>query len=217
MDMQVNRDRPWIGFALTAAVLTVALATLARADDDSDRFRLRLKSSTFSDGDTLPLSMVDNIVQNGVNLCTADGSAGGNESPELSWERAPPRTRTFVVIAFDTTASFTHWGMYNISGKTTGLPANAGVPNSAFGQQVLNDFFDVPGYEGPCPPAGVAPVAHQYVFTVYALSTRLTLPNLANFPDNAETLYQAVIAAGARGEVLASASIAGSFSSTPAN
>jgi Raf kinase inhibitor-like YbhB/YbcL family protein len=162
--------------------------------------------------------MVDNILNNsGVNVCTADGSVGGNESPELSWERAPAKTRTFVVVAYDTTASFTHWGMYNISGKRTGLPANAGTPNSPFGQQVLNDFFDVPAYEGPCPPPGVAPDAHQYVFTVYALKTQLQLPSLANFPDNASTLYQALLAASRRGEVLASASIAGFFSSTPAD
>jgi Raf kinase inhibitor-like YbhB/YbcL family protein len=216
MDTRVNGGHPGARFALAAALVAAALAPLARADED-EGFRLRVNSSTFRDGGTLPLSMVDNIVQNGVNVCTADGSAAGNESPELSWEHAPPRTRSFVVVAFDTTASFTHWGMYNISGRTTGLPANAGVPNSTFGQQVLNDFFDVPAYEGPCPPAGVAPAAHQYVFTVYALSTRLKLPNLANFPDNAATLYQALIAAGGRGEVLASASIAGLFSATAAN
>jgi hypothetical protein len=215
MDTPISRRRLWARLALTLGVATTGLAGAAHADDDG--FRLHLRSSTFANGGTLPLSMVDNIVSNGVNVCTADGSAGGNQSPELSWERAPEKTRSFVVVAYDTTASFTHWGMYNISARATGLPANAGAPNSPFGQEVLNDFFDVPAYEGPCPPPGVAPVAHQYVFTVYALKTELKLPNLANFPDNASTLYQALLAASDRGEVLASASIAGFFASTPAD
>jgi len=216
MDTQVIRAGLWKRFAISTALATFAVAPLAHGGDE-EGFRLRLHSGTFTNGGTLPVSMIDNIAPNGVNLCTVDGTPGGNESPELSWEHAPRETRSFVVVAFDTTASFTHWGMYNISAKAGGLPANAGVPGSSYGQQVLNDFFDVPAYEGPCPPVGVAPVSHQYVFTVYALATRLTLPNLANFPDNAETLYQALLTAGSRGEVLASASIAGFFSATPAN
>jgi Raf kinase inhibitor-like YbhB/YbcL family protein len=215
MDTHISRRCRWARLALALGVVTAGVAPLAHADDEG--FRLHLRSSTFENGGTLPLSMVDNIVSNGVNVCTADGSAGGNESPALAWERAPAKTRSFVVVAYDTTASFTHWGMYNISAKATGLPANAGAPNSPFGQQVLNDFFDLPAYEGPCPPPALAPVAHQYVFTVYALKTQLQLPNLTNFPDNASTLYQALLAASDRGEVLASANIAGFFSSAPAD
>jgi Raf kinase inhibitor-like YbhB/YbcL family protein len=215
MDKHGKNARLWSRIALAVGLTAAGIAAVAQADDDG--LRLRLSSSTFQNGGTLPHSMVDNILSNGVNVCTPDGSVGGNQSPELSWGHASERTRSFVVIAYDTTASFTHWAMYNISGRATGLPANAGVPGSAFGQQVLNDFFDVPAYEGPCPPPGVAPDAHEYVFTVYALRTQLKLPNLANFPDNASTLYQALIAAGDRGEVLASASIAGSFSNTPSD
>ena len=56
---------------------------------------------------------------------------------------------------------------------------------------------------------------HEYRFTVYALDIELTLPSSANFPANAETLYHALIDAALDGDILASASIVGLFSSTP--
>jgi len=69
--------------------------------------------------------------------------------------------------------------------------------------------------DGPCPPAGVEPFAHHYVFTVYALDTELALSASANFPANAETLYEVLIHAGREGHTLASGSIVGLFSATP--
>ena len=104
--------------------------------------------------------------------------------------------------------------MYNIAGNATELPEDAGVPSSSFGQQVVNDFFFGAEYDGPCPPANVAPFSHHYVFTVYALDTELSLAGSANFPANAETLYQALIAAGRGGHILASAKLAGFYSTT---
>jgi len=175
----------------------------------------QVSSSTFTNGATLPISMIDNIVQNGTNACSIDGSAGGNESPDLSWSNPPAHTASFVVILYDTTAAFTHWGMYNIAPTAAGLPENAGVAGSQYGSQIINDFYVGAEYDGPCPPAGVKPFAHHYVFTVYALDTTLRLPASANFPANAETLYQALIKAGKFRHILASASIAGYYSTTP--
>ena len=174
----------------------------------------QVSSTTFTDGATLPLSMIDNIIVNGSNSCSIDGSPGGNQSPELSWTNAPKRTASFVVTAYDTTAAFTHWGMYNISATSTGLPENAGVAGSTYGSQIVNDFFVGAEYDGPCPPANVKPYAHHYVFTVYALNDVLHLPASPNFPANAETLYRALIRAGKYGNILASASIAGYYSTT---
>jgi phosphatidylethanolamine-binding protein (PEBP) family uncharacterized protein len=109
--------------------------------------------------------------------------------------------------------------MYNISPSLRGLPQNAGVPGSKYGQQVNNDFVSggLGGaqYDGPCPPPGVPPVVHRYVFTVYALRTLLDLPSSANFPANAATLYQALVQAGEDGDILESASITGLYSTTP--
>jgi Raf kinase inhibitor-like YbhB/YbcL family protein len=175
----------------------------------------QLYSTEFQNNGTPPLSMILNNQVNGANTCTASGAAGGDQSPQLFWAGAPWGTRSFVVVLYDTTAAFTHWGMYNIPGYVNQLPQNAGVAGSSFGPQIWNDFELGPQYDGPCPPAGFAPEIHHYVFTVYALSTTLTLPQSANFPANAETLYHALIAAGQEGQILGRASLTALYSSTP--
>jgi Raf kinase inhibitor-like YbhB/YbcL family protein len=176
--------------------------------------RFEVSSATFQNNTTLPLSMIYNLLVKGSNVCSLDGSPGGNESPELSWRNAPRDTRSFIVMAFDVTASFTHWGMYNIAPTATGLPENSGVAGSRYGTQIYNDFQDL-RYDGPCPPTGVAPFVHRYVFTVYALDKELYLPSSSsNFPANAETLLFALVEAEKFRHVLASASLTGLYSTT---
>jgi len=53
--------------------------------------------------------------------------------------------------------------------------------------------------------------------TVYALGIELDLPGSSNFPANAETLYQALIVAGRKRHILASATFTGLYSATPGN
>jgi Raf kinase inhibitor-like YbhB/YbcL family protein len=194
-------------------LLFAASAVLATTDYAQDGFQLH--SVAFPNDGTPPLSMILNNPANGMNTCTASGATGGDQSPELYWIDAPVETRSFVVVLYDTTASFTHWGMYNIPGNANGLPQNAGVAGSRFGAQIENDFDLGQQYDGPCPPAGVAPAIHSYVFTVYALSTTLSLPGSTNFPANGETLYHALIAAGERGQILGKASLTALYSATP--
>jgi Raf kinase inhibitor-like YbhB/YbcL family protein len=194
-----------IGF-LAASAVTQA------AQDDKKEFRLT--STAFANDDFLPLSAIYTFLQNGVNICSIDGQPGGNQSPQLSWTGAPKKTQSFVVVLYDVTAAFTHWGMYNIPASVTSLAENAGAPSSTAFPQVVNDFFIGPEYDGPCPPANVAPFVHHYVFTVYALDIDLTLPSSANFPATAETLYQALIQAGEHGHILGSASLTGLYSTT---
>jgi Raf kinase inhibitor-like YbhB/YbcL family protein len=205
------------GNASVAFSLMAVFAVPAKAEGKpAATGSFQLTSSTFSNRSTLPISMINNNIVNGVNTCSIDGSPGGDESPELSWANAPAHTQSFVVVLYDVTAAFTHWGMYNISGTATGLPQNAGVPGSSYGSQIVNDFFTAAAYGGPCPPAGVAPYVHHYLFTVYALDTTLTLPGSPNFPASAETLYHALISAGRRHHILDSAGIVGFYSTTPA-
>jgi Raf kinase inhibitor-like YbhB/YbcL family protein len=195
-------------FALVLASLSTALAqqgsqTDQVADSERHHHHFRVSSTTFTDGGELPLSTVL-----GSSSCTFV-SGGGDQSPELSWEHAPHDARSFVVTLFDVTAAFTHWGMYNISRETTELPENAGVAGSKYGQQVFNDFFFGPQYDGPCPPNNLKPLVHDYVFTVFALDASLQLASSPpNFPADAETLYRAM-----SGHVIESASIHGFFSS----
>ena len=189
----------------------VAIASLPAAwgqEADSmgknEKHKFQLRSATFADGGALPLSTV-------WDQCAAY-PGGGNLSPQLSWVNPPRKTQSFIVVMYDVTASFTHWGMYNIAADATGLPPGAGAPGSPYGTQVLNDYFVGPSYDGPCPPTGLSPPTHQYVFTVYALDTRLpTIPTFGDFAPGPEALYQALIAAGLQEHLLDSASISGFF------
>jgi Raf kinase inhibitor-like YbhB/YbcL family protein len=202
-------------FTLVSLLLGCCAVSASAQVSASFPANFQLHSPAFVNDGVLPLSAVYNNQSNGVNTCTANGAAGGDQSPQLSWTGAPWGTESYVVVLYDVTAAFTHWGMYNIKGYATGLPANAGVAGSTYGTQIGNDFGLGNQYDGPCPPAGYAPYAHQYVFTVYALSSKLNLPESANFPANAETLYHALIVAGEKGEILGAASLTGYYSSTP--
>jgi Raf kinase inhibitor-like YbhB/YbcL family protein len=198
---------------LRKLLLFAASALLAATAYAQDGFELH--SAAFPNDGTPPLSMILNNQSNGVNACTASGAAGGDQSPELYWTNAPLQTRSFVVVLYDTTAAFTHWGIYNIAGNVNELPQNAGVAGSSYGTQIENDFDLGQQYDGPCPPAGVMPEIHTYVFTVYALSTTLKLESSTNFPANAETLYHALMTAGERGQILGQASLTAFYSATP--
>jgi Raf kinase inhibitor-like YbhB/YbcL family protein len=178
--------------------------------------QFQVTSSEFENQTTLPISMINNSIVNGVNACSIDGSQGGDESPDLEWTNAPAGTKSFVVVLYDVTAAFTHWGMYNIPATATGLPQNAGVAGSSYGQQIINDSFTVPSYYGPCPPPNYPPNLHHYQFTVYALDETLTLTTSPNyFQPNAETLYHALINEGQFHHILASARLVGFYSTTP--
>jgi Raf kinase inhibitor-like YbhB/YbcL family protein len=136
------------------------------------------------------------------NTCT-----GKDRSPQLTWTHAPAGTQSFVVLMFDQTASFTHWGMYHIPPTTTKLPENAGVVGDKYGLQVINDFFAAAKYDGPCPPPGLV---HHYVITVYALDCDPSLPSPPGFPPVGETLLYALLEG--RTHILDTASITGFYS-----
>lgn len=131
---------------LASAVVLATASTLAQ-ETNSTGGGFQLFSTAFANNRFLPISAIHNMVVNNINVCSIDGSPGGNQSPELSWTGAPPSTRTFVVVVYDATAAFTDWGMSNISGRSAGLPQNAGVVGSPYGAQIFNDFFIGAEYE----------------------------------------------------------------------
>ena len=219
MDKQA-RSRPIRRSLATASAAVLGLTVMGSSSaSDEDHHHMSLHSATFVDGGTLPLSMIYNIANSaGQNTCTASGAAGGNQSPQLTWRHAPPETRSFVVIAYDVTAQFTHWQMYNIPADRTSLPENAGIPGSVYGTQNGNDFLQA-NYSGPCPPTTLTPVSHTYEFTVYALDR--FLPVVASFgdfvPAGPEGLYHELIEATRHAHVLATATISGHFSAVAGN
>src|SRR6516162_4011741 len=204
-------------FASLLGLVCVVAMPLPTSFAQDRGHRFQLSSSTFDNDTFLPISAIFNMFppNSTTNECSIDGSLGGDKSPALSWTRPRRNTRSFVVILYDETAAYPHWGMYNISRHATGLPQNAGVADSQYGQQVDNDVTGGAEDDGPCPPSGVAPFVHRYVFTIYALDTRLDLPSSENFPAKTATLYQALVVAGEDGHILESASITGLYSATP--
>jgi len=186
----------WTG---AAGPLRTSRLSLPSGDDD-DVPRFRVTSTTFQNNTIVPPSMVFNGTLGSVCI-------GGNMSPELKWTKAAPWTRSYAVVTYDVTANFTHWGVYNIPPDVTELLADAGVATSGY-PQITDDAGDV-GYAGPCPPPGIVPNGiHRYLFTVYALDTKLDLPAFPpGFPAPSETLFRAMI-----GHVIETATNTGLFS-----
>jgi Raf kinase inhibitor-like YbhB/YbcL family protein len=131
------------------------------------------------------------------------GCTGQNVSPSLSWSGAPAGTKSFAVMVHDPDAQtggagFWHWVVIDLPAQATALATGAGTADGsrlpAGARQVATDF-GVPGWGGPCPPAGDKP--HRYVFTVYALKVdKLPVPpqptaSLAGFMVNANALGKA--------------------------
>jgi hypothetical protein len=102
---------------------------------------------------------------------------GAGVSPQLAWSAPPAGTVSLALIVTDPDApggTFVHWVLYNLSAGMQALPeglsAQGELPDGSL--QGRNDFGAL-GYGGPCPP-GHSP--HHYVFTLYALDTKLHLP-----------------------------------------
>jgi Raf kinase inhibitor-like YbhB/YbcL family protein len=99
---------------------------------------------------------------------------GADTSPPLSWTSGPAGTRSYALIVEDPDAPggmFTHWVIWNIANPQLD---DVILPETKLGSgamQGTNSWTRL-GYGGPCPPDG----EHQYIFTVYALDTTLTLP-----------------------------------------
>jgi len=127
------------------------------------------------------------------------GQCGGDDaSPRVQWSHAPPGTRSFALTVFDPDANhgagWWHWVVVDLPASSSGIGENAPLPP---GTHALRNDFGVPGWGGPCPPAGDPP--HHYVFTLYALD----VPHVSLSPD----ARPAQALAAFRGHVLAKATM----------
>jgi Raf kinase inhibitor-like YbhB/YbcL family protein len=135
---------------MLAAVLTFTTSP-EYAGSGSGEFVL--KSAVFADNEKIPVKY---------------SRRGDDASPPLTWQNPPKGTKSYVLTVKDPDAPagmFTHWVIFNIPGKLTGLPE--GVPKEKMlengAEQGRNDFGSI-GYGGPDPPA-----THRYIFTLTAL------------------------------------------------
>ncbi len=120
-------------------------------------------------------------------LYTCDGK---DVSPQLTWANVPAKTVSLALIMKDIDApngEFYHWVLFNIPKNTTELDQGAAAPAGA--NMGLNSFSKA-AYSGPCPPKGSA---HTYIFTLYALDSKITLPKNADGPALIAALKDHVI------------------------
>jgi Raf kinase inhibitor-like YbhB/YbcL family protein len=141
-------------------------------------------------------------VRDGEPLGDEQVFAGGNTSPQLSWEGFPAETRGFVVTCFDpdapTPSGFWHWLLVGLPATVTELPAGAGsterLDNGAF--HVRNDF-STKSYGGAAPPEGDQ--MHRYYFVVHAIDIEAldvdsgVSPAVVSFNLAFHTLARAII------------------------
>jgi Raf kinase inhibitor-like YbhB/YbcL family protein len=118
-------------------------------------------------------------------------------SPPLSWAGQPPKTRSLALVVDDSSAPITpyvYWIVFDI-GPSSSYIVQGQLPPGA--RQARNSA-GTSGYLPPCPGS----TSHTYRFTVYALSTRLSLPNGTSL----QSAWQAIAASTiGRGRLTASA------------
>jgi Raf kinase inhibitor-like YbhB/YbcL family protein len=105
-----------------------------------------------------------------------------NKSPALEFHNVPLGTRSFALIMYDQDVvleggnHFVHWVIFNIPGFARSLPEGIArrLDLSPLQERQGLNGNDEPGYLGPNPQP--PPHTHTYVFRLYALNERLTLP-----------------------------------------
>ena len=140
--------------------------------------QMLMNSPAFEDGGILPPRY-------------AGGAAA--VSPALSWSQVPPGTQSFVMLMHDmepvqnktSKMDITHWLAWNIPASSAGLAE--GVPAGVLPDGTQQISIRTNGYFGP----GAGPGKyHHYVFELYALDIKLTVP--AAPPEHVVETRQAV-------------------------
>jgi Raf kinase inhibitor-like YbhB/YbcL family protein len=113
-----------------------------------------LTSAAFTEGGPIPTE----------NTCD-----GANKPIPLAWLGVPAGTAELALVMDDPDArGYVHWVVVGIPPSATGLGGDAPLPAGARDGRRSGGV----GYTGPCPPSGT----HHYVFTLYALSSPLSVP-----------------------------------------
>jgi hypothetical protein len=122
---------------------------------------------------------------------------GEEISPQLAWSAPPAGTASFALLVTDPDAPrgvFTHWVLYNLPATTRSLPEGVATRGElSDGSRQGRNGFGGFGYGGPCPPGGSP---HHYIFTLYALDTRLNLPAGATRAQVEEAMQGHTLARG---------------------
>ncbi len=113
------------------------------------------------------------------NKYTMAAEGGAAVSPKFEWSQVPPGTQSFVLLMHDpepvlakgSKMDITHWLIWNIPGTSTGLPEGVASGELPDGSRQVSLRGNA--YMGPGAPAGPY---HHYTFELYALDTKLEVP-----------------------------------------
>jgi Raf kinase inhibitor-like YbhB/YbcL family protein len=143
-----------------------------------------------------PLLMTSNAWQDGGVIPDKYTQAAGPAavSPALQWSQVPPGTQSFVLLLHDpepvlakgSKMDITHWLVWNIPGTSTGLPEGVAQGELPDGSRQVS--LRANAYMGPGAPAGPY---HHYTFELYALDTKLEVPQ--GTPQEAAATRTAVV------------------------
>lgn len=130
-----------------------------------------------------------------------NSSFGKSLSPQVSWTRGPPSTKSYVVAMEDSDAQargapITHWVAFNIPASVTSLPAGLppqGTATPPAGMLFGNNIRGMPAYMGPGTPPRAT---HHYHLEVLAIDTTLPLMQGASRADIANAIQGHVVATG---------------------
>lgn len=134
---------------------------------------LQITSTAFMDNSTIPYRY------------TCEGQ---NINPPLRIGAIPDNAKTLALVVEDPDApngTVIHWMAWNI-------PVTMDIAeNSKPGTEGYNTKGQR-GYMGPCPPTGT----HHYIFNIYALDTKLALPDNATRKEFEKAIQGHILAKG---------------------
>ncbi len=123
---------------------------------------------------------------------------GESINPPLNISNVPEKTQSLALTTIDIDPpigkTITHWILCNMEPTTLEIPENASLEGIIVGKNMRRQNK----YMGPCPPKG----SHRYVFTLYALDTKLSVDSKVN----KKTLLKAI-----EGHVLEKAELIGTY------
>ena len=181
--------------ASMALLLCGAGATFAQDPGPRGGFKLPpllMETTAFEDGGIVPQKY----------------AGGGGVQPGFKFSNAPEGTLTYAIIFHDLdvavgggTDDVLHWIVWNIPAAANGIPEGKLPEGSVTGKNLMG----VNAYVGPGAPPG--PRYHHYVFELYALSSKLDLP---------ESASRAELLAAMKGKTVAKAAYVGRYRSPAA-
>jgi Raf kinase inhibitor-like YbhB/YbcL family protein len=120
---------------------------------------MRLTSTAFDDGGTIP-----------AEYCNVGVEGGKNVSVPLEWTGAPEDAKSFALIMVDhheVANEWVHWAVIGMPAGTSSLAEGASASGMPPGTDELLSTSGEAGYQGPAPPPGSGD--HEYETQLYAL------------------------------------------------